>query len=970
MEEKQRNETLELIARLVGSEVMDGCVEKTQTNPIGMKETYQFKVEIDESKKEVVSFRSVKNNKKGKWTPIEGGFRELLWNSLELEQVCEQYRESYQTWQKENNGVGYINPRVTDDAERAEGEHIDSPSLSAVIFADSFLEEKHGGVRLLTAEYGKGKTSFCRWFRSHVSRKTEADGAAWFTDAGAETAFPFFFDLNEFRAGDFDEFIANRLVEYKVNLDYDTFELLCRKGYFCVVLDAWDQMHSTPRKKQTFEDIARFSRMWEGKGSMLITCRRTFYLSQLNLKRNENVDDSVIRRARLFTLHGFGKEEAKQYLEAFRRDHAERLPALDGWFDETWERNKPLLSRPLNLHLVAKHFDALEDSVNLTTRKVESDALFSVLLEQWKASCAPAVSGDAALKQLVMLTLRSGLNRGCDLGDYQKQTKLEGEAWKALETELARLDFVKVTPKAADDGKGKIEFRLAAYQEFLWANYALVELNEGRSCNASDLVGRYLLTKEARAWAVKRLLSSKTDCLSRQLSGLWMKNRAETGYAGGNALTLLGDLTRGEQTELRQYYTSQLQSAKLDNRPLNGADLHGLNLNGMNFSSSDLTDADFSYASLEGTNFQWAKLYGTSWDEYGQLAKCAFLEGERAKVVLAATAGGGLLSYHLNDRQDELIALSDEVIQDISADSKGVYTAGGDGQVCYLDRKGTLKNAFITGDSLQSLAASASDQAYVAAKTDGLYRFDRGDMSSNKIQVIDEDGEPVELENPRLIRYSRIDGVRYIALLTKKDTCLTLLELSGGNEAVRVGFGELRYQDLAFEDICFAGDRLVYKVKNRDVYSTELGSFFGKLSDNELLNDEKLLYALPEAAEIAWAGKAERLLVLCKGESKGEKLLSLSLNGDAEERELDWLWENGNYSIEQGEIKDFAAFSDGNTIAVAGNRLAVFSWKEDAYYLQREPVEAHLRCKGAQFRYSEDLDAEQAKTLRERGAVL
>ena len=56
----------------------------------------------------------------------------------------------------------------------------------------------HRNLRLLLAEYGIGKTSYCNGIRYLVAEEIEAP----FLNSNA--AFPFVFDLNEFRSGDFD----------------------------------------------------------------------------------------------------------------------------------------------------------------------------------------------------------------------------------------------------------------------------------------------------------------------------------------------------------------------------------------------------------------------------------------------------------------------------------------------------------------------------------------------------------------------------------------------------------------------------------------------------------------------------------------------------------------------------------------------------------------------------------------------
>ena len=803
-------------------------------------------------------------------------------------------------------GVGYIPSRITtdDESDFIEGVYRDH-SERVADFVNQFLSNSSKGLKLLTAEYGKGKTSFCQWFRSYVGDESKNGNMAKSFMEG-ERAFPFFFNLNDFRDGDFDVFLENRLQRYDVHLDYPTFELLCRKGIFCVVLDAWDQMHSAPISRQTLKDIEQFSPFWSDKGRILITCRRTFYLKQLNMNRIKRVENSSIHNAMLFTLHGFDKKGATEYLEESRHKSAYGLPELEKWFDDAWNVNEALLSRPLNLHLIAKYAKIVVKAFDITKKKYGGDELFTVLLENWKSNYRCPISFDIALKILVMLTLRAGLNRGVELGVYKREmeqipnTALSNDNWKMLLEELGYLDFLKLSNNRQD---GNIEFRLAAYQEFLWANYVLEELEKGYICDTSTLIGRYLLTPETRVWVVKRLLSKTSDCLTKQIIMLAYKRREETGCTGGNVLTLLGDLTRGDGTpKVVQYYTKQLHTIPLTDRVFCGADLPGLHLDQLIFARSDLSDANFSYASLENTEFQFAKLHNTSWDEYGPMTKCVFLAGDRPEAVVAVTDTGGLLTYNLVNQTPQIMPLSDSVIQDISADSRGVYTADKDGQVCYLSKDGMLRNIFVTSDALQSIATAEENKAYVAAEENGLYRFDRRTMNRKKILVVGSKGEPGPIDRPEHICFCVHNNQRYIAFLTNNNSCLMLLQLFDRNVAELMGVGILKGAGLSFGAICFVGDKLVYQVKGQGVFSKEIQLFIDDLDSTSLLNGDGLIMELQGSSQIAWAGTMGRLLVLDTGKNNGENIYVIDVNNPDDEpqrRELEWLFQGENYKPKQ-----------------------------------------------------------------------
>lgn len=159
-------------------------------------------------------------------------FREIVWRSCRLGRVCVRYKEQYEAWQKENNGIPYIETRINDDT--------DGRSERSFAFIKHFWEqdletgqESNQNLRLLLAEYGLGKSSYCQGIRSCVAEEIKEP----FLEGRA--SFPFVFDLNRFRSGDFDKFIETELFgSHKVPLVYSVFEKLCQQGIFMVVLDA------------------------------------------------------------------------------------------------------------------------------------------------------------------------------------------------------------------------------------------------------------------------------------------------------------------------------------------------------------------------------------------------------------------------------------------------------------------------------------------------------------------------------------------------------------------------------------------------------------------------------------------------------------------------------------------------------------------------------------------------------------
>lgn len=868
--------------------------------------------------------------------PKVGSLRQFLWNKLPLKNICEIYSQQYNEWEKQNNAVPFIPTDIISDGDEAPVKSDD--------FIRSFWSGTGSILQLVMADYGMGKSSFCHGVRMLAAEELQAS----FLNGSA--SFPFVFDLNEFRNQDLDEFIQNQLiVRYKLSIPFRAFEKLCRDGIFSVVLDAWDQMHNTPYADQVNKDIAQFSMLWRDQGRVLITCRRTFYQNQLHMKRENPLDGSPMKLARPYTLGGFDLNSVRRYIGGT----AAPFPRDAAWLESSWRQNRELLERPLNLLLLAKHFDSVKAQYDLERDKVDAYQLFEMILQKWQEK----YHIESALQKLVMCTLSSGLNR--NVREDQYLAWIEEDAWEQTRAALAELDFVKYE-------ENSIEFRLAAYQEFLWAYFVTQELNKKQLCSSDTLVNRYLLLPEVRAWIVKKLSKEENNCLQKQLDLIPYKLKEDIGYSGANALTLLGDLNR------IPYYKAQLSRQRLDNRALQGADLRGLNLSGLSFRNSNLTRANLSYTKLDNTDFYNTDLAELVLDEYGSLQKCAFLYQNVSPCVVAGTESGGVLTFRVAENQTDLDTLANDSIRDIAADSAGVYTASSDGMVGYIDQKGRLRNAYIAANGLQSITPGTEGAVYIGADHAGLHHYSWKLGNKEEIKVLDLQGQPVPVTTVVAVQYYSSGKERYIAYLADQKKQLILLELGKPTEGNIVGIGDLKDAGLSFEDFCIADSNLIYAVKRRGVYFRPIELFFGKMEQDSLLDKKRNLLETDNPVELAWAKEMQAVFVLEKA-TMAEAVMVIEPTNAAPtrySRDINWKLRDHNYAPNVESINGFCVSDDGQYIAIAGERLAVFAWsEEDEFYnLVQEPIEAKISCIGAKFEKCEGLDNSRLRMLQERGA--
>ena len=890
-------------------------------------------------------------------------FREIVWRSCRLGRVCAKYKEQYEVWQKENNGIPYIETRINDDT--------DGRPERSFAFIRSFWEqdletepESNRNLRLLLAEYGLGKSSYCQGIRSYVAEEIKEPFLA------GRASFPFVFDLNRFRSGDFDKFIETELFgSYKVAMVYSVFEKLCQQGIFMVVLDAWDQMRSARQVPQVKQDLQQMQSLWEKRGRALITCRRSFYQQQLKIKGN------LLQNVRIYKLNGFDQASVIDYLHYKNEEQQGKgeeplIPDVPEWIDRRWEMNSDFFEKPLNLRLLVRHFKAISVKINFEKDKVETYQFLETVFKEWKQK--NHIIEEGFIKELISQTLYSGLNRSISLSQYKKAIGEQRQNW-AIQA-LEDFDFVKI-----DYQEDRMEFCLAAFQEFIWANFALQELKaEPGMASFQTLIRDYLLIREVREWICTMLKKEKEnkkeeerefDFLRKQLEYVKYRRHSEVGYCGSNALTLLCDLI--------PRYKEQWENVKVDlwRRPLRGADCRGMDLAGADFHGSDLAGTDFSYAKLEGANFRGTDLAHTVWGEHGQMKKCAFLNQKDTLCVVAGTQNGGVLTYRINDKNQNVMNIQDDIINDLAGDRGGIYTASSDGWVGYIDNNGELRNVYIARSGLQSIAHTNNEKCvYVGAENQEIYRYNWNTGNRHKIKVEGSLGNGEDWISD-IHYYSNEKGESFVAYTLGDKRLLELVKLTGKTKGEVIGTGILHTEHLQFDDICFAGDRLIYSVIGRGVFGMSVAEVIGEIPERELLLDRQSILKLPAAERffLSWAGEKGKLLVAAEN-SHDRQYDVYEVNLEEQQKEyqpieMEWVFAGKNYKKVSQQIKGFSVSENGEYLAFTGAYLSVFQ-KSDSYYtLTGEPVAAKISCKGADFSNNVGLSKYHTDFLQARGAV-
>lgn len=926
---------LKIIAGVLGNEAEeDGdCVKKSIENPMEDKDVSFYKYKVMEN--DSIRIEKWADNESCDMVVIKS-VREIVWRSCRLEKICSIYQKQYEMWRAENDNIPFIETNIIDEADGS----IERTFTYVRNFWRKNLPddlENNKSLRLLLAEYGVGKSSLCQSIRFLTANEIEKPFLK------EEAAFPFVFDLNNFRSGDFDKFIETELFgTYHLPLTYSVFEKMCRNGIFMVVLDAWDQMNGTRKVLDVRQDLNQMSSLWEEKGRVLITCRRSFYQKQLKEKGKLSQD------VRLYNLIGFDERSVTDYFRkhAVERRLKETEPLLDNeaeWVKECWKLNSELLAKPLNLRLLVKHFGIINDEIDFKKQKANTYQFLEIVLRDWMKQ--NNVTNELFLKELVSQTLFSGLNRSIPLRQFREACK--DEKWEIVNTALSNFDFVKI-----NDKEERIEFCLAAFQEFLWAHFALDELQREpeRLDNKASLIKNYILIKEVREWICMILTTKVSNCLKDQIAYVKYKRKEDVGYRGPNALTLLCDLNR------IPFYREQFKNIKKDltRRPLMGTDFRGMDLSGADFYGSNLEGADFSYTNLNDATFTSTDLSGTVWREHGRMKKCAFLDRDDTLCLVAGTKSGGVLTYRIDNGGQEVVNLQNDVINDLAGDRGGIYTASSDGWVGYIDKRGNLRNVYIAQSGLQSIAHTKKVSCvYVGADNQEIYRYNWSSGSKQRIEVDLDLGD----ENERIsdIHYYSDGKDDYIAYTLHHRKLLVLLKLTGMYKGEVIAKGMLSSEDIRFGDICFADEMLIYSVESKGIFGILVNEAIADIPEEELLNENQRLLLCPDAKgfSLSWANSKKRLFaVVAVNEKETDSLYEIDVFSDCRKCdlvELDWQYGEHNYDIMNEEIEGFSVSDDGEYIAFSGKSLSVFHKAGSYYELSAEPIEAKIACQNTKF---------------------
>lgn len=856
---------------------------------------------------------------------------------LKLELTERHYRSAWEEYKEIEAGDDfiYIQPEVVSRKDKC--------TVNLISHIDAFCAGDEGGMVFILADYGEGKTCFCRNFVwSHQNKELRY-----------LVRIPLIFFLNECKAGSLEEFLLVRLkYDYGISVTFEEFRSLCELGLFTIVLDAFDQMPDETKIRRLKADCYTLTTLAREKGQAILTCRSQYYAKYLRSIFPEPRVPSDPEISHL-ELKGFGKNEVSDFLKS----HDTLCAKL---FDPDNEQTlNYIYKKPLILQILKKNekrFLGLLNSRRQEDRPVLEFDIFDMAYRIWweiadfKGLTTGRLRTDAC-RSIAKGVRTYGMNIPLEFSgwfrEFARKHEMTPDVENAVREDLAALQLLDQGKLKGDERK--IAFRFNIYLEFLIARFVLDEIRL-YGMEKLEFIRNDPLTLETRQLVITQLdVDIHGENLKTIVEDTRFKSFRDFQYQGANALSLLLDVmgdTRRPTDEMKTW-DRFLRMINFRHSVLREADCRGANLRDLNFSHADLDGADLSYASLENTKLENARLTDARFEEYGGLITTAFLYHSEKEVEFLAggTERGLVLFWSDGFRRCDRYPMHRRRITalTVSADGKRVFAGSEDETFSILpvSDPDIPQIVRLNINGICCLRLDSSGDYLVAGGQSGELLVRKLSVGTNLHSVL-----------------SRDYGKAYISAVALGDPKDVLI---AGNTQ-----GEL----FLLRD----WDRNRAKPGPATAMLCE-GS--GGVKDLILLRQDLLLV-------LADNGQAEFYsLGTHKLEKKGDSFRARAVSFSRGANILFWLDEDmfnyghlgNNDKLEKTgdrwcgrEGAVIAASDDGLTVAVGGDNLLVFRKSSNEGYVKVFEDKMFMNCSGMIFSYAEGLNADQVLFFLVRGA--
>ena len=819
------------------------------------------------------------------------------------------HEREYKRWEElEGDGLPYIEPMAAISGDR---KTVNLHEYMLGVLANKSEKKYDGRITFLQGEYGQGKTSFCRHF-AHKAGEV------------AGSPFVFVFYLSENRLSSVTEVIENQLsTEYKLPMKYNVFAELCKEGYFCAILDAYDQLYAKDNEDILKSDFIRIQYMSEGKGRVLITARSSYY--QNKFRAMLNADD--MQKPEIVYLDGFNIDLARKYV-AERNKTMSVMPKIE----KDWPRLEKILGKPLHLRLFMKYYERIDDWKNMTSYDL-LDAGYEAWVEDRKDSKDDI---ESAIKALVHIAVSSGRNRKADKDVWRGDTNkvFSSPSFERACDLLAGFSYVKISA-------GELFFPIPAYLEHFWARFVFKEIQnyiETMSKIDNSFIRNHKLNQETQDTLYGRLRSNPEMALGLKELILCTRNSHKGGryaFLGGNSLSLLCRLyTVGRYQKVLDELKSSKDSFRL--LDLTGADLRHMDFSDCDFSYSVLNKADLSFTQLREAKFNSVELEEITCSEHGSITACAFTDTDPLKVV-AGTETGALLTYDWAGDFKIIANAHADAINDICVMEQRVFTASTDKKIACFDVRNRIDRRGNTPlPSIVNTIDSLDGYVYAGTSAQGVYKADLNLRMKEDPFIRPTGGSWITR-----LRVFVYDGETYFAIVLG-DGRLVVVNVEVAGNSLKEGLlarakGVMRMPPVAkgITGITVTDTDILYVEDRTALWAIDLkGAKNGRPVERRCDED------LDGVIDIAYVRSEQLVYCLCGFDEGDRTEVWVGANGS-------WGFQKARLPPLDGKIKTFAVSADGSYLAFAGERLTIVERDSvGGYKVVGRPVDIKMDCEG------------------------
>jgi hypothetical protein len=595
---------------------------------------------------------------------------------------------------------------------------------------------------LLLADFGEGKSVFTYCLARRLGER--------FLASPDDRVFPLRIPLREFRhARSARGLLQRRLSE--VGGDIAGWRRLARQVPTLVILDGLDEMSADLSPAALTANLRGVEELLtELPGSkVLVTSRPRFADGSRDWERLLD----RLRRPRTLRIASGSRRERVRYLEEFAADDASArtLRTLRSLYDPIGLASKPLFLQMIKDTLTELPGDSFNELIlydTYITMSLRAQGRFLDDKDQ-ELTRDELIENMQELLEDIALQLQETNSPYIYLRDYEGTNgeKMAALLWRMRDQPTPR---GPLPPDADDDAAGRVgsrsllkavpapdsdrwpaDFFHRSVREFFVARGLVRRLKVGPD-RARRILANAPLLPEIAHFAAAILRESPDPGVLASLEELARSASVtlDTGYLGGNAITLL------------HAACGYLPAANWSSLRLDHAQLHGADLRGFRFTGASLRYANLDNANLENADLTSADLEGVRLEETNQvLSVTPTVDGR----IIAAYEDKSLREWHARPTtgwESQIIATLEHQANQLQLTPQGRIIASGDGVLSVLDTETgyDLKCQFRTSPRFRATTLGLKSSLFAEEIQHGATRLTWLDMrTARALDVLEID---------------------------------------------------------------------------------------------------------------------------------------------------------------------------------------------------------------------------------------